>query len=251
MKLDQRRILLTGASLGIGLETARLFEAEGARLALVARREGPLAEAHAGLAHPERHTMLCGDMASAEDVTRVVAAAADFLGGLDGLVHSAGRDHIATLEATTLEDWHAVMNSNVTSAFLLCGECVPHLRAAGGGTVVTMASGAALSPLHGRTAYCAAKAGLVMFTKTLALEVARDGIRANALCPGAIDTPMLRATAGGRHGDPVPAEIVARFAMGRIGEADEIARAALFLSCEDSSFVTGVALAADGGRTFH
>ena len=90
-----------------------------------------------------------------------------------------------------------------------------------------------------------------MFSKTLALELAKDNIRVNALCPGAIDTPMLRESAGGDYGDPVPEEVVSRFALGRIGLPDEIARAALFLSSDDSSFVTGAALTADGGRTFH
>ena len=251
MKLKNRRIVVTGASSGIGLEVVRLFETEGARLALMSRDEAPLQAALASLRNPDQHCAVTVDCTDPEAVAAAVEEANGTLGGLDGLVHSAGRDHIAPFAETTLTAWRDVMDANITSAYLMSQACVPALRAAGGGTIVTMASGAALSPLAGRTAYCTAKAGLVMFSKTLALELASDNIRVNALCPGAIDTPMLRSTAGGEHGDPVPAEIVARFAMGRIGEADEIARATLFLTSEDSSFVTGVALAADGGRTFH
>lgn len=251
MKLKNRRIVVTGASSGIGLEVIKLFENEGARLALMSRDEAPLQAALQSLRSPAQHCAVTVDCTDPEAVSAAVKLADETLGGLDGLVHSAGRDHIAPFTETTLTAWQDVMSANVTSAYLMAQACVPALRTAGGGTIVTMASGAALSPLAGRTAYCTAKAALVMFSKTLALELASDNIRVNALCPGAIDTPMLRSTAGGEHGDPVPKEIVARFAMGRIGEADEIARATLFLMSEDSSFVTGVALAADGGRTFH
>ena len=251
MKLANRRILITGASSGIGLETARLFANEGARLALVAKAAGPLRSARASLHAPEQHVEIAGDLTQEGDVQRIVEQAADALGGLDGLVNSAGRDHVAKFEATSIAMWSAILDANMTSTFMLCQFALPHLREASSATVVNLSSGAGLLPLPGRTAYCAAKAGLIMFSKALALELASDEIRVNALCPGAIDTPMLRESAGGEVGDPMPAEIIARFALGRVGEADEIARAALFLSCDDSSFITGTALAADGGRSFH
>jgi NAD(P)-dependent dehydrogenase (short-subunit alcohol dehydrogenase family) len=251
MKLANRRILLTGASSGIGLEAAHLFAAEGARLALVARDEAGLERVRKAIARPDEHVALAGDLTDEAQVNRIVDAAADALCGLDGIVNSAGKDHIAPFAETTVATWSTILNANMTSTFMVCQRALPYLQAAKGATIVNLSSGAGLLPLAGRTAYCAAKAGLIMLSKTLALELARDHIRVNALCPGAIDTPMLRESAGGEHGDPMPAEVIARFAMARVGEADEIARAALFLSCEDSSFVTGTALAADGGRTFH
>lgn len=251
MKLDGRRILLTGATSGIGLETALLFAREGAQLALVSRDMNRANTAAARLEQPASHVCVLGDVSRPDDIASLVDDASRQLGGLDGVVHCAGLNHVAGFTDTSLATWQAVINVNLTSAFVLCQSTLTHLRAAGGGTIVTLASGAALLPLPGRTACCAAKAGLVMFSKALALEVAKDNIRVNALCPGAIDTPMLRESAGGEVGDPMPREIVSRFAMGRVGEADDIARAALFLSCDDSSFVTGAALAADGGRSFH
>jgi NAD(P)-dependent dehydrogenase (short-subunit alcohol dehydrogenase family) len=251
MKLEGRRILITGASSGIGLEVARLFAKEGASLALIARHADNSSAMRDSLVNPERHVSLAGDVTQEADVERFVSEASAALGGLDGLVNSAGVDHVAPFEATTVANWRRVIDTNMTGTFIVCQQSLAPLRESGDATIVNLASGAGLLPLSGRTAYCAAKAGLIMFSKTLALEVAADGIRVNTLCPGAIDTPMLRESAGGAVGDPVPAPIVARFAMGRVGEADEIARAILFLSCADSSFVTGTALAADGGRTFH
>jgi NAD(P)-dependent dehydrogenase (short-subunit alcohol dehydrogenase family) len=123
---------------------------------------------------------------------------------------------------------------------------------AGGGTIVAIASGAALRPLPERTAYCAAKAGLVMFCKALSIELAPRNIRVNAICPGIIDTPMWRASWEGAA-DPSAerARILDRYVIRRVGRAEEIADAALFLSCHESSYVTGAALAVDGGRTFH
>jgi NAD(P)-dependent dehydrogenase (short-subunit alcohol dehydrogenase family) len=251
VKLTNRNILVTGAASGIGLEVIKLFADEGARLAIAAREQSDAEQARALCRHPERHVAVSGDLTDADAVAALTDRAVATLGKIDGLVHSAGVDHIAPFAETSNADFQRVLNQNLTSAFLICQATAPHIEAAGGGTMVTMASGAALLPLAGRTAYCAAKAGLVMFSKTLALELASAKIRVNALCPGAIDTPMLRASAGGEFGDPVPTEVVSRFAMGRIGLPDEIARATLFLSSEDSSFVTGAALTADGGRTFH
>jgi NAD(P)-dependent dehydrogenase (short-subunit alcohol dehydrogenase family) len=251
MKLADRRILITGASSGIGLTTARLFESEGARLALVALDDGRLKPAMAQLADPDRHIAIGADVTDQAKVCEMVAKATDALGGIDGLVNSAGADLVCPFEDTTLDQWQSIIGANMTSAFLVCQAVLGALRAAGGGTIVNLGSGAALLPVRGRAAYCAAKAGLVMFSKTLALELATENIRVNALCPGAIDTPMLRESAGGELGDPVPKEVISRFALGRIGTTREIANAALFLSSHDSSFITGIALAADGGRTFH
>ncbi len=251
MKLAGRRILITGASSGIGLMTARLFEREGARLALVALDDERLSTTTTHLVHPDQHIVIGADVTDATQVAAMAADATAALGGLDGLVNCAGADLLTPFEDISLAQWQGIINANMTSAFLVCQAALGALRAAGGGTIVNLGSGAALRPVHGRVAYCAAKAGLVMFSKTLALELAADNIRVNALCPGAIDTPMLRESAGGQFGDPVPDEVLSRFAMGRIGTADEIASAVLFLTSPDSSFVTGVALAADGGRTFH
>jgi NAD(P)-dependent dehydrogenase (short-subunit alcohol dehydrogenase family) len=141
---------------------------------------------------------------------------------------------------------------DLTGPMLVCHAAVPAMKHAGRGTIVNIASGAALRPLEHRTAYCTAKAGLVMFGKALALDLAPHGIRVNAICPGIIDTPMFRSS---WEGNPDPqaelARILDRYVIKRPGQPDEIAHAALFLTGDESSFVTGVALAVDGGRTFH
>lgn len=132
------------------------------------------------------------------------------------------------------------------------GAALPALKQAGRGTIVNIASGAALRPLEQRTAYCAAKAGLVMFGKTLAVDLAAYHIRVNAICPGIIDTPLFRSSwAGAADPEAELARILDRYVIKRPGQPEEIAQAALYLTSDDSSFVTGAALAVDGGRTFH
>jgi NAD(P)-dependent dehydrogenase (short-subunit alcohol dehydrogenase family) len=134
----------------------------------------------------------------------------------------------------------------------VCKAALPALIAHDGGTIVNVASGAALRPLANRTAYCASKAALVMFTKALALELAPLGIRANALCPGVIDTPMVRVSYE-NAADPEAAlrEILSRPALVRLGTVEEVANAALYLTGDESSYTTGSALVVDGGRAFH
>jgi NAD(P)-dependent dehydrogenase (short-subunit alcohol dehydrogenase family) len=141
---------------------------------------------------------------------------------------------------------------NIDGPMYVCKAALPALIAHGSGTIVNVASGAALRPLANRTAYCASKAALVMFTKALALELAPLGIRANALCPGVIDTPMVRVSYE-NAADPEEAlrEILSRPALARLGTVEEIANAALYLTGEESSYTTGSALVVDGGRAFH
>ena len=251
MRLSDRRIFLSGATSGIGLAIAHLFANEGARISVLSRELGRAREAVKQLPQPETHIAIEADVGDEQQVDAAVKHAAEQLGGLDGLVHSAGLDFIGTLEATTASQWDAIMSTNLRSTFLLNRALLEPLKAAGGGTIVNLASALGLLPLPARSAYCAAKAGIIMFSKALATEVADDGIRVNALCPGAIDTPMLRAGTGGNVGTPLPEFLTSRFAMQRVGEADEVARAALFLSSTDASFITGTALAVDGGRSFH
>lgn len=242
-RLAGRRILVTGAANGIGAACARRFIAEGARVAGLDRDA-------AGLAAVAGVVPVLADAADAEAVARAVAAAAAALGGLDGLVCSAGRDLVRPIEAMDVAEWRGVIDLNLTGPMLAARAALAHLRAAGGGTIVTIASGAGLLPLRDRTAYCASKAGLVMFTKALAMEAAADKVRCNVVCPGAVETDMLR---GGFGPDEAAdrAAVRARYALGRIAEANEIADAVLWLTGGESSFVTGTAVAVDGGRSFH
>ena len=212
MRLAGRRVLVTGAASGIGLAIARLFQREGARVAALDRDEAALTRTSVDGA-----VALVCDVAEERQVRAAVAQAAAALGGLDGVVNSAGIDLMRPFEQMTAEEWARVMAVDLTGPMLVCHAALPALKQAGRGTIVNIASGAALRPLEQRTAYCAAKAGLVMFADPEA-ELAR---------------------------------ILDRYVIKRPGQPDEIAQAALYLTSDESSFVTGAALAVDGGRTFH
>ena len=239
MRLAGRRILITGGASGIGRATAALFAAQGARVAVLDRVRG------------ESEISVLADVSDDASVTRAVGEAVLALGGLDGVVLNAGIDLIASVEAMKAEAWRRIMDVNLTGAFLVTQAALPAMKREATGSIVAVASGAALRPLLHRTAYCASKAALVMFAKTLSMEVAPK-IRVNAVCPGAVETPLFRQSI-----DPSPdpaatyEEVRRRYVLERIAEPDELARAILFLISDESSYVTGAALAVDGGRTFH
>ena len=247
MRLRGRRVLVTGAASGIGLAISRLFRREGAAVAMLDRDAAGLKAAQV-----EGAVTLTCDVAEERQVRDAVGRAAGGLGGLDGVVNSAGIDLMRPFELMTAAEWARIMAVDLTGPMLVCHAALPALKQAGRGTIVNIASGAALRPLEQRTAYCAAKAGLVMFGKTLAVDLAADRIRVNAICPGIIDTPLFRSSWEGAA-DPQGelARILDRYVIKRPGQPEEIAQAALYLTSDESSFVTGAALAVDGGRTFH
>jgi NAD(P)-dependent dehydrogenase (short-subunit alcohol dehydrogenase family) len=251
-RLRGRRILLAGGAAGIGLETARAALQEGAAVALIDRRPDALASAKEALQPAGEAICLTADVTDADAVERAVSAAAEALDGIDGLVNCAAIDFIKPLVETSLSEWQALMTVNLTGPMLVCRAAIPAMTAAGGGAIVNIASGAALMPLEGRTAYCASKAGLVMFGKALAIELAVHRIRVNSVCPGAVDTELYRSVlkGGGKEG-PEAAAIRARYLLKRLGTTVEVAAAILFLLSEEASFVTGTTLAVDGGRSFH
>ena len=248
MRLPQRRILVTGAASGIGLAIATMFRSEGADVAMLDRDAERLAAEAVRLNLPA----FPADVADETAVTTAVQAAATALGGLDGIVNSAGIDLLKPFSDMTAPDWRRIMAVDLDGPFFVCAAALPFLRAAGHGTNVNIASGAALRPLEHRTAYCSAKAALVMFSKTLAVDLAPDNIRVNAICPGIIDTPLFRASfETAPNPDAELARIMDRYLIKRAGQPTDIAAAALFLTSTESAYMTGTAIAIDGGRTFH
>jgi NAD(P)-dependent dehydrogenase (short-subunit alcohol dehydrogenase family) len=250
-----RRVLVTGAAKGIGLATVARLAAEGARVAALDRDASALASLGARSGQALGHAAAV-DVADGAAVADAVKASAAALGGLDGVVNAAGIDLYADIEAMAPADWERVLAVNLTGPFLVIQAAYPYLKAAGGGTIVNVSSAAGLSPLKNRTAYCASKAGLQMASKVLAIEAAPFKIRVNTVCPGAVETELFRsgfaaAFPSAQDEEAIRDSVRARYALNRIADPDEIAAAIVWLSGRESSYVTGVALAVDGGRSFH
>lgn len=242
-----RRILVTGGAKGIGKACVVRFLEGGAKVACLDMDEAALAEIAAlGV------VALKANVTDTQATERAVAEAAAQMGGLDGVVNSAGVDLQSSLEDTTDAAWELVMAVNLTGPMKVCRAASPFLKAAGGGTIVNVSSGAGLQPLKFRSAYSASKAGLQMFSKALAMELADGGIRVNVVSPGAVETPLFRSSiADGDTGEAQLDAVRARYALARIADPDEIAAGIAWLTSADASYVTGVVLAVDGGRTFH
>lgn len=248
--LKGRCLAVTGAGSGIGLETARRFLEEGASVACLDITEDLSAPIEPG----EGQSAVCipVDVANATHAREAIDAAAGALGGLDGVVNAAGVSLRRSLEETTPEEWAHIISINLTGPYNICRSAVPHMRAAGAGTIVNIASGAAFRPSFDFSAYCASKAGLTMFTKAIALDLARDGIRANTVCPGVVDTAMItRAISISPEPDVAAARFSAASAMARMAKPVEIAEVIVFLTSSASSYVTGSAYSVDGGSAYH
>ena len=241
-RLAGRAVLITGAAQGIGAAIARLFAAEGARLALIDIRKADLDSIAAEIG---AISFEC-DLRDVARLQVVVDAAAQRLGHLDGLVNAAGIHAAGSVGETTPERWRDVMAVNLDAPFFLCRAAEPHLRASAGSTIVNLSSGTGLSPFPNRSAYATSKGALITLGKALAMEFA-PAIRVNTICPGLIDTPM---TAGLPNHNALE-QTLERYALRRLGRGDEVAQAALFLTSSASSFVTGTTMAVDGGRTYH
>ena len=239
-RLTGRKILITGGASGIGRATCALFVQEGASVVVLDRNIANVADVHA----------IAADVSDAGSVARAMQEAAQAMGGLDGLVNAAGVFINKDLMGTDAQTWNTTIAVNLTGTFLCVQAAVPLLRQAAKATIVNLASGVGLLPTGGgSTAYVASKGGVIAMTRALAAELA-PGIRVNAVCPGAVETPMTDGTLRDAAGAINPA-IVNRYALGRPASPEEIAAAILFLISHESSFVTGVNLAVDGGRTFH
>ncbi|MFE7298723.1 SDR family NAD(P)-dependent oxidoreductase [Streptomyces sp. NPDC057579] len=251
-KLDGRVIVITGAARGQGEQEARLFVAEGARVVLgdVLDEQGEALAAELG---GERARFVHLDVAVEGDWAALVEAAEEAFGKIDGLVNNAGILRFNTLVDTPLEEFWQVVSVNQMGCFLGMRAVAPRIAAAGGGTIVNTASYAGVTGMAFVGAYAATKHAVVGLTRVAALELAAQGIRVNAVCPGAVDTPMTNPAALDPSADPAETaravgELYRKLVpLGRIGRPEEVARLALFLSGEDSSYITGQPFVIDGG----
>jgi len=253
-RLAGRTGLITGAASGIGAAGAELFAAHGAALVLLdTDRAGGQRVADAITARGGRAVFRAGDTSRPDDVAGAVRAAVRLSGQLDLLWANAGIGVARTVPETTLQEWDRVLSVNLTGAFLLAKYGIPELAAAGGGTMVITGSANSFTADRSWAAYCASKGGLLMLCRALALDHAAEGIRVNIVCPGSVTTPMhddwLASHAGGRTLAQAREEDRVAHPLGRVADPAEVARAALFLSCAESSFTTGTPLLVDGGVT--
>jgi NAD(P)-dependent dehydrogenase (short-subunit alcohol dehydrogenase family) len=247
--LSGRSALVTGAASGIGRAIAELFADEGAALGLLDRdADGARALGGALEQRGGRALVLPGDVARDEDCRRAVAAVGAAFGRLDVLVNAAGIIRRADVLGTTEEEWDRAMAVNLKAVFLLARAAIPLMAAAGGGAIVNIASNWGLVGGPRAAAYCASKGGVVLLTRAMALDHGAQGIRVNCVCPGDIDTPMLRDEARqlGQAWEAFQAESASN-PLRRVGAPEDVARAALFLASDAASFVTGAALVVDGG----
>ena len=250
MRLEGKVALVTGASSGIGRETTLLFAREGARVVLVDINDeagaAVLAEVEAA---GGEGIYVHADVSRTADAEGMVAAAEAAYGRLDILFNNAGISHAADDDAlnTTEEVWDLTFDVNVKGVFLGCKFGIPALRRAGGGSIINTASFVAIiGAATPQLAYTASKGAVLSMTRELATIHAREGIRVNALCPGPLRTELLMKYL---NTPEKKQRRLVHIPMGRFGEAEEIARAALYLASDDASFVTGTSFMVDGGIT--
>ena len=237
---------ITGGASGIGAATARLLAREGARLALADMNENALATLTAELG--DAAISMCVDVADPDDIQSAVERAADQFGRIDILFNNAGIVGVGRAPDLDVETWKRVLAGDLDAVFYGAKAALPFMISNGGGAIVNTASISGLGGDYLYGAYNAAKAGVINYTRTLALDHAKENIRVNCICPGLIETP-LAADLMDHPG--LVADFKRRIPMGRFGRPAEIAEAVAFLASDAAAYITGAALVADGGLTAH
>jgi NAD(P)-dependent dehydrogenase (short-subunit alcohol dehydrogenase family) len=247
-RLDRKVAIITGAASGIGAHCALRFAQEGARVAGLDLKKplDPAAWAAVESAAPDTLFLDGVDVRDEERVASAVGAAVARFGHLDVLVNAAGVEGIGPAHELTQESWDRTLDINLKGSFLVAKHVLPTLLAQKSGSVIHVASVEGLEGMAGSMAYNASKGGVVLMTKSMALDYGPAGIRVNCLCPGLILTPLTNIV---QQAKPVLDQMVSWHALGRPGRPEEVAAAALFLASDDASFVTGHALVVDGGWT--
>jgi NAD(P)-dependent dehydrogenase (short-subunit alcohol dehydrogenase family) len=249
MRLEHQVALITGGTSGIGEATALLFAEEGAKVAITGRDEKRgLAVLEKIVNHGGKAIFIRADVRRLEECRHAVEETLAAFGRLDILFNNAGVFFPHTTLDCSEEEWDLQMDVNLKGTFLMSKAALPHMIAQRRGVIINNSSGWGMVGGDAAVAYCASKGGVVLLTKAMAIDHGRQGIRVNCLCPGDVDTPMLPEDArlrGLKWEDYLAG--CANRPLGRIGKTDEIAKAALFLASDDSSFMTGAALVVDGG----
>jgi NAD(P)-dependent dehydrogenase (short-subunit alcohol dehydrogenase family) len=247
-RLDRKTALITGAASGIGAQCALRFAQEGARVAGLDWKKpvDPAAWAAVESAAPEALFLDGVDVRDEERVASAVKSVLARLRRIDVLVNAAGVEGVGAVHELTQDSWDRTVDINLKGSFLVSKHVLPAMLAQQSGSVIHVASVEGLEGMAGSTAYNASKGGVVLMTKSMALDYGPAGIRVNCLCPGLILTPLTEIV---QQAKPVLDQMVSWHALGRAGRPEEVASAALFLASDDASFVTGHALVVDGGWT--
>jgi NAD(P)-dependent dehydrogenase (short-subunit alcohol dehydrogenase family) len=249
MKLLGRSAIITGGTSGIGRATGLLFAREGAKVVLVGRDES---KGKVSLEEIRKEggeaVFVRADVSKSVEVKKIVERTIQAYGRIDILFNNAGVNPLGTAQSTSEKVWDDVIGINLTGIFLCCKYVIPYMLKQGGGVIINTGSVNSFMAWENEVAYDASKGGVLMFTKATALDFAKNNIRVNCICPGLIITPLVRKL-WDELPDPKRAEeqMVKNHPMNRAGLPEEVAKVALFLASDDSSFVTGAAVPVDGG----
>ena len=245
--LQGRTAVITGASKGLGKEMALALAGAGARVALVSRNQAQLESvAAAARTLGTEAEVFVADVTDEAAVQKTEAAVMSRFGQVQILINNAGLNIRKPSHEFTLADWRTVLDTNLTSVFLMCRAFVPHLKGQGYGRVLNLTSIMSHVGLAQRTAYCASKSGLLGFTRALALELASERITVNGISPGPFATEMNQPILQNPEAN---AQFISKIPVGRWGEVREVGRLALYLCSEDAGFITGTDILIDGGWT--
>jgi NAD(P)-dependent dehydrogenase (short-subunit alcohol dehydrogenase family) len=248
MRLEGKTAIVTGGASGIGESTVRRFVAEGCKV-LIADRNLPAAESLARALGENAIAVEC-DVRKEASAIAVSEHALRQWGFIDVLVNNAGSELNRSYDETTSDEWDMVLETDLKGPWLLCKHVVPHMVKRGSGSVINVSSLNGLVGFPLSTAYGSAKGGLVVFTRDMAIELAKSGVRFNCVCPGVIETPMMdRWTKLMPNQQEAQAMLRGVMPIGRMGRADEVAGAILFFASDDSTLCQGSVLSVDGGFT--
>jgi NAD(P)-dependent dehydrogenase (short-subunit alcohol dehydrogenase family) len=252
MRFANKVMLATGAAGGLGRATTTLFAREGAKLLLVDIAAAPLMRVAEILkAEGASVDIVVGDVSEVETATKAVRLAIERFGRLDVLFNNAAINPVGTIVNTTENIWNKTINVNLKSAYVFCNSAIPAMIANGGGAIVNTSSIAGQRASPTEAVYSISKAGMIMLTRTIARDFGKDGIRANVLCPGFLESVMADRRANITEADVVAISDRAAFLTptGRVGRYEEVAKCVAFLASDDASYVNGAQLTVDGGLT--